>query len=85
MLHICLEGNYRDNIIQSAVDYFIYEKFEYYIINLKNGKAEDIETFLKNGIPTLMDYYVVLKIAKKYLKQLKKDLSVAWNTISSEL
>lgn len=78
-----MEGNHRDKTVENSVEYFIYEKFEYYIINLKNGKAEDIETFLKNGIPTLMDNYVVLKIAKKYLKQLKKDLSVAWNTISS--
>jgi len=71
--------------MKSTVEYFIYEKFEYYIINLKNGKAEDIETFLQNGIPTKMDNYAVLKVAKKYLKQLKKDLSIAWNTISSEL
>ena len=28
---------------------------------------------------------VVLKNTKKFLKQLKTDLSVAWNTISSDL
>ena len=32
-----------------------------------------------------MDHYAVLKNTKKYLKQLNKDLSVAWNTISSDL
>lgn len=85
MLHVCLEGNKHTQSIDSAVEYFIYEKFEYYIINLKNGAAEDIETFLKNGIPSKMDAMAVLKITKKYLKQLKKDLTVAWSTISSDL
>jgi len=28
---------------------------------------------------------VVLKVSKKYLKQLKNDLTVAWSTISSQL
>lgn len=32
-----------------------------------------------------MDYMTVLKNTKKYLKQLKTDLTVAWSTISSEL
>jgi len=32
-----------------------------------------------------MDQMVVLKVIKKYLKQLKLDLTVAWSTISSEL
>jgi hypothetical protein len=32
-----------------------------------------------------MNEMVVLKNSKKYLKQLKKDLSVAWSTISSDL
>lgn len=27
----------------------------------------------------------VLKVSKKFLKQLKQDLSVAWSTISSEI
>lgn len=27
----------------------------------------------------------VLKVSKKFLKQLKKDLSIAWSTISSEI
>ncbi len=27
----------------------------------------------------------VLKVSKKYLKQLKSDLSVAWSTLSSEI
>ena len=27
----------------------------------------------------------VLKVSKKFLKQLKEDLSVAWSTISSEI
>jgi hypothetical protein len=52
---------------------------------LKTGIAEDIETFLKNGIPRSLNHMAVLKNTKKYLKQLKKDLTVAWSTISSEL
>lgn len=80
-----MEGNSRSQPIHPAVEYFIYEKFEYYIINIKNGAAEDIETFLKNGIPEKMEEMIVLKNTKKYLKQLKKDLTVAWSTISSEL
>jgi hypothetical protein len=32
-----------------------------------------------------MNSMVMLKISKKYLKQLKTDLTVAWSTISSEL
>ena len=32
-----------------------------------------------------MHALLVLKVSKKYLKQLKPDLTVAWSTISSEL
>ena len=32
-----------------------------------------------------MNHFAVLKNTKKFLKQLKPDLSVAWSTISSEL
>lgn len=40
---------------------------------------------MKNGIPKKFDRMAVLKVSKKFLKQLKEDLSVAWSTISSEI
>ena len=40
---------------------------------------------MEKGIPRNMDHMVVLKNSKKFLKQLNKDLTVAWNTISSDL
>lgn len=65
------------------MQYFIYEKYEYYIINLNNGHAQDIEIFLKNGIPNNLDRMAVLKVCKKFLKQLRSDFSIAWSTLSS--
>ena len=32
-----------------------------------------------------MEQIAILKVSKKYLKQLKNDLTIAWSTISSQL
>jgi hypothetical protein len=65
--------------------YFIYEKYEYYIINLENGSAMDMESYLKTHLHADKGPAAVLKVSKKYLKQLRSDLTIAWSTISSEI
>ncbi len=80
---MCFESQGQQANLDEPARYFIYEKYEYYIINLNNGHAQDLESFLKTGFPLKIDKMAVLKVSKKFLKQLKTDLSIAWSTISS--
>jgi hypothetical protein len=52
---------------------------------LNNGDVNDIEKILKNGIIPKLDRMAVLKVSKKYLKQLKSDYSIVWSALSSEI
>ena len=52
---------------------------------MNNGDVNDIEKILKNGIIPKLDRMAVLKVSKKYLKQLKSDYSIVWSALSSEI
>ena len=83
-MKVCLEGPLARQGTSPA-QYFLYDKWDYYIINLVTGEAKELESALKGGIPREMNDLAVLKIKRKLLKQLSSDLTVAWSTISSEL
>lgn len=42
-----------------------------------------METYLKTHLQADKGPVAVLKVSKKYLKQLRSDLTIAWSTISS--
>lgn len=85
LLRVCFDGQPENRNSPYPAKYFIYEKYDYYIINLDNGVPTEMEKFLKKGATGPLEKIAVLKIIKKYLKQIRNDLTVAWSTISSEI
>lgn len=51
-----------------------------------NGEVKNIEDFLKSKHPLQPHQHFVLKVSKKYLKQLNADnLEIKWSAISSKI
>jgi hypothetical protein len=54
-------------------------------LNLISGDIKEIEDFLKHKIHFSPEKFAVLKISKKFLKQLSSaDMSIKWSAISSQ-
>lgn len=41
-MRVCLQTKQGPKVDDPSVQYFVYERFQYYIINLLNGHAQDI-------------------------------------------
>lgn len=65
--------------------YFVYEKLEYYVLNLQNGQYQPLEDFLKAKQKLDREQHFIMVISKKLLKQMTERMEVKWNIISSTI